>query len=115
MPSVSRRITFGRVVAPRLNLPVDDAAISAGVPEARACIAEIAQLLDGNTWLAGGTFSLADLLLAPHLSMFAMAPEGKDILAKHPALTAWLARMEARPSMQATTFEKMLALLPPAA
>jgi glutathione S-transferase len=114
MPLLSRRITFGRVVAPRVNLPVDEAAISAGVPEARACVAEIARLLDGNTWLTGDSMTLADLLLAPHFAMFALAPEGAEILGGHPNLNTWLARMEARPSMQATTFEKMLALLPQA-
>jgi glutathione S-transferase len=108
MPQVSRRITFGRVVAPRLNLPVDDAAIAAALPEARACVAEVARLLDGNAWLTGDMISLADLLLAPQMAMFAVAPEGKDILAQHPTLTAWLGRMEARPSMQATAWEELL-------
>jgi glutathione S-transferase len=96
------------VVAPRLNLPVDEAAISAALPEARACVAEVARLLDGDSWLAGGSVSLADLLLAPHMAMFALSPEGAEILGEHPNLKAWLARMEARPSMQATTWERLV-------
>lgn len=40
--------------------------------------------------------------------MFAMTEEGNDVLSGHPALTAWLERIEARPSMQATTWEKLL-------
>ena len=51
----------------------------------------------------------SDLILPPHLSMFAMTEEGNDVLSGHPVLTAWLERTEARPSMQATTWEKLLA------
>jgi glutathione S-transferase len=107
MPQISRPIVFQRLVAPRLGRPIDEASIAAAMPDARACVAEIDRLLDGNTWLAGDSVTLADLVLAPHLSMFAQTEEGKDILRDHPALTGWLARIEARPSMQATTWEAM--------
>jgi glutathione S-transferase len=108
MPLISRTITFGRVVAPRFGMPVDEAKISAGVPEARRCVAEVTRLLDGQPYMAGDALSLADLLLAPHLAMFARAPEGTAILMDHPNLQDWLTRMEARPSMQATTWDKLL-------
>ena len=45
--------------------------------------------------------SIADLMLAPQLDFFAETPEGKSLLAKT-RLEAWLARMNERPSMQAT-------------
>ena len=45
MPQVSSAITFGRVVAPRFNLPVDEDRIARGIPNARICIGEIARLL----------------------------------------------------------------------
>jgi glutathione S-transferase len=109
MPQVSRTISFNRLVAPRLGRPVNEDAIAAAIPNARTCTGEIARVLDSNTWLAGDRISLADLLFAPHLSMFALTEEGKGILGGHPALGAWLARMEARPSMQATTWDKLLA------
>jgi glutathione S-transferase len=108
MPQVSATITFNRVVAPRFNLPVDEDAIAKALPNARICLAEIGRLLDGHTWMAGDALSLADLLLAPHLSMFAEAPEGAQILQEHENLRRWLARMEARPSMQATNWDKLL-------
>ena len=71
-------------------------------------MAEIGRLLDGHTWMAGAALSLADLLLAPHLSMFAEAPEGAQILQEHENLRGWLKRIEARPSMQATTWDRLL-------
>jgi glutathione S-transferase len=108
MPQVSATITFNRVVAPRFNRPVDEEKVAQAIPNARICIAEIGRLLNGQRWLAGETLSLADLLLAPHLSMFALAPEGNVILAEHGNLRDWLARIEARPSMDATTWDKLL-------
>jgi len=108
MREVSMPITRNRVVAPRINRPVDEDAIAKAIPNARICIAEIARLLDGHAWLAGDTLSLADLLLAPHLSMFALAPEGAAILQEHENLRSWLARIEARPSLQATTWDRLL-------
>jgi glutathione S-transferase len=78
------------------------------IPDARICLAEIGRLLDGHPWTAGEALSLADLLLAPHLSMFAEAPEGAQILHEHENLNRWLARIEARPSMQATTWDRLL-------
>jgi len=47
-------------------------------------------------------------LLAAHLSMFAQATEGAQMLQEHENLTRWLARIEARPSMAATTWDKLL-------
>ena len=108
MRQVSMPITRNRVVAPRFNRPVDEEEVMQAIPNARICIAEISRLLNGHPWMAGEAISLADLLLAPHLSMFALAPEGAQILQEHENLTRWLARIEARPSMQATTWDRLL-------
>jgi glutathione S-transferase len=108
MPQVSTKITFNRVVAPRFNRPVDEDAIARAIPNARICITEIGRLLDGHPWMAGDAISLADLLLASHLSMFAQAPEGAQILQDHENLKSWLERIEARPSIQATTWDRLL-------
>jgi glutathione S-transferase len=108
MPQVSAPITRNRVVAPRFNRPVDEDAVVKAIPNARICIAEIARLLDGHAWLAGDAISLADLLLAPHLSMFAQAPEGAQILQEHENLRNWLVHMETRPSMKATTWDRLI-------
>jgi glutathione S-transferase len=108
MPQVSAPITRNRVVAPRFNRPIDEDAVIKAIPNARICIAEIGRLLDGHTWMAGEAISLADLLLASHLSMFAQSAEGAQILQDHENLKGWLTRMESRPSMQATTWDRLL-------
>jgi len=108
MPQVSATITFNRVVAPRVNRPVNEDAVVKAIPNARMCIGEISRLLDGHQWMVGEEISLADLLLASHLSMFAQASEGAKILQEHENLRSWLARIEARASMVATTWDKLL-------
>ena len=108
MRQISMTITFNRVVKPRFNMLVDEAVIANAIPEARTCIAELSRLLDGHEWMTGGALSLADLLLAPHLSMFAAAPEGQEILWQQRNLKDWLQRIEARPSMQNTTWDRLL-------
>jgi hypothetical protein len=40
--------------------------------------------------------------------MFAPAPEGLAILQDYENLNGWLARIEVRPSMKATTWDKLL-------
>src|SRR5262249_25385460 len=94
MPQVSRTITPNRLAAPHFTMPVDEAAGTKAIPEARTCIAELDRLVHGNRWIAGDALSLADLLLAPHLSMLALTPEGSEILRQHYDLSAWLARIE---------------------
>ena len=101
-PQIGRPIGFPRLYAPRFGIPVDEDAIVRALPGARTCIAEIARLLGERTWFAGGAVSLADLLLAPPLSLVAKVPEVQAMLRDHAALRAWIARMEARPSMAAT-------------
>jgi glutathione S-transferase len=108
MRQVSMPITRNRIVAPRFNRPVDESEIVNAIPDARNCVAEIGRLLNRHTWMAGDELSLADLLLAPHLSMFAEAPEGAQILQEHENLRGWLARIEARPSMRATSWDRLL-------
>jgi glutathione S-transferase len=109
MPHISMGITFDRLVAPRLGLPVDESKIEASIPRAKVCVAEIARLLGDQPFLAGDAVSIADLLLAPHLSFFAETPESAAILEPHRALEAWISRMNARRSLQDTITEKLAA------
>src|SRR5229473_449796 len=44
-PSIAAGIVFNRIVAPRLGLPVDEAAVAAALPRARLCVSEVARLM----------------------------------------------------------------------
>ena len=105
---VSGALAFPRMVAPRFGIPFDEAAIPAAMPAARLAIGEVARLLGEQPFMTGDTLSLADLHLAPHLSFLPHFAEGRELLAPHPDLAAWIARTEARPSMKATTWERLM-------
>lgn len=105
---VANVIVFQRIVGPRLlGLAADEAAIEAAMPKARAVFDELARLLGAQSCFAGDTASLADLLLGPQLELLSRTPEWAVLGAPHPNLVAWLTRLEARPSMQATTWERV--------
>jgi glutathione S-transferase len=100
-------IGFPRVVAPRIGFPADASKVAEALPRAEVCVREIARLLGAQPFLAGGALSLADLMVAPQLSLLMECEEGGSLMAPHAALSAWLERMEARPSMIATTWARL--------
>jgi glutathione S-transferase len=101
-PEIARIIVFQRIVGPALmGLTPDEAVIAAAAPRVPTCIGELDRLLGDQPFLAGDQLSLADLLLAPQLDYMAATPEGRSAM-QGTALVAWLGRMNARPSMQAT-------------
>jgi glutathione S-transferase len=112
---VASVIGFQRVVGPRLmGLTPDEAAIAAAMPKAHTVFDELSALLGDGLYFAGPEVSLADLLLAPQFDFFRETPEWEPLTAKNPNLCAWLARMRERPSMVATTWERV-AQIPAAA
>ncbi|MGE5164253.1 MAG: glutathione S-transferase family protein [Sphingobacteriales bacterium] len=100
-PKVVAVVVFNRIIGPTLGIPTDEAAIEAALPMARTCIAELDRLLGMARFLAGDALSIADLMLAAQLDFFLESPEGKSLIA-NTDLSRWLARMNERPSMQAT-------------
>jgi len=108
---VGNVITFHRIIAPQLmGLAPDEAAMAQAMPKALTVFAELARLLGGQAFFAGDTLSLADLLLAPAVAFFTMTPEWAELGVPHSNLVAWLERMESRPSMTATTWERVAAM-----
>jgi glutathione S-transferase len=103
----SAPIGFPRVVAPRIGFPADASKVADALPRARICFGELARLLGDQPFLAGDALSLADLMVAPQLSLLTECEEGQGLIAPHAALSAWLERMQARPSMVATTWERL--------
>jgi glutathione S-transferase len=66
-------------------------------------------LADG-AFFVGESITLADVLLAPQLDFFAATPEWEPLTAHSPNIRRWLDRMNARPSMLATTWERVAAM-----
>jgi glutathione S-transferase len=104
-------ITFQRIVRPMLfGQPTDEAAVREAMPRGRVVFGELSRLLDSQAWFGGAAVSLADFTVAPHFDFFAKTPEWQELTADHANLVDWLARMEARPSLMATTWEKVAAM-----
>ncbi len=108
MPSISSGIAFNRVVKPKFGMPVDEEAVANALPLARTCVKALEDILGGNAHFAGEAVSLADLFAIGHLDFLAQTPEGADMLAGSPLL-GWLERMKARPSVQNTEWDRLLA------
>lgn len=101
-PKVAGPVVFQRLIGPiLLGTTPDEAAIGEALPMARTCVAEFDRLLGSSTWLAGESFSLADLMVGPQLEYLSQTPEGRALLGGT-RLEAWLKRIAARPSFQAT-------------
>ena len=108
---VASVIGFQRVVGPRLmGLVPDEAAISTAMPKAYAVFGELSRLLGDRPFFAGDTFSLADIILAPQLDFFVETPEWGPLTDKAANLRRWLGRVNERPSMIATTWERVAQL-----
>jgi glutathione S-transferase len=71
---------------------------------------ELALQLADRRFFAGETLSLADVLLAPQLDFLRATPEWESLTGKHRNLSQWLDRMNERPSMAATTWERVTAM-----
>lgn len=109
-PRVSGAVTFQRCVAPLLGLPIDEATLAAAMPDAHHCLGTIEALMGDAPFMVGDALSLADCMIAPHLSFLDSFAEGRDLLGERPRLAAWIERMHARPSMAATSWDRLIAL-----
>jgi glutathione S-transferase len=108
---VGNVIAFQRIVAPRImGRAADEAAIDAALPRARHVFDALATLLGNQPYFAGEAFTLADVLLAPQLDFLGQTPEWQTLTAHHRNLRSWLDRMRERPSVAATTWEKVAAM-----
>ena len=108
---VNNVIGFHRIVGPRLmGLTPDEAAIAAAMPKAHLVFDELSRLLGRNSYFVGDQVTLADLLVAPQLDFLAQTPEWQPLTANTPNLVSWLARMNDRASLRATTWERVAEL-----
>ena len=101
-PKAVAVIGFQRIVGPALmGLTTDEAVVAAAVPEAERCVGALDAILGQGEYLAGDRFSLADVMVGPQMDFLGATPEGEALLAGT-GLGAWLERVRARPSFQAT-------------
>jgi glutathione S-transferase len=102
-------VTHERLVYPELGIPGNDLIVLRAMPKVTQALEVMEkELSDGRPFLIGDAVTMADFFLLPTLFAFSLAPEGKQLLPKFPAIQAWRERMDALPSV--TRFN---ATLPP--
>jgi glutathione S-transferase len=108
-PEGARVIVFQRVIGPAIvpGFAADEAAIAAGMPRSHVIFAELSRLLGTRDWFGGEALSLADLMIGPQLELYSRTPEWAELTAGRENLRAWLDRIEARPAMQTTLWERL--------
>jgi glutathione S-transferase len=108
---VNNIIGYHRIVAPRLRgLAPDEAAIAAAMPKAELVFNALSRLLGSKSFLVAEQLTLADIHVATHLDFLASTPEWTLLTAERPNLVSWVARMNARDSFKATTWERVAQL-----
>jgi glutathione S-transferase len=113
---VNNVIGFQRVVGPTLmGLTPNEDVIAAAMPQAHRVFAALTDLLADQDFFAGPRLSLADLTLIPHMDFLAQTPEWAKLTDGRTNLVAWLSRVNARASVQATTMVRVMAMAQAAA
>jgi glutathione S-transferase len=96
------QIFMQRAVMPMIGNAADEEVIAAGVPKAETALAALEQIIGNNTYLAGDSLSLADLMLVPIYDYMTQIPEGQQLLAKAPTLQRWWDTVSSRASLAKT-------------
>jgi glutathione S-transferase len=101
-PYVAFHLGHERIVYPNLGIAPDEKVVAAALPRiAKALDVMEAQLAHGGPFLLGEAVTLADFAHTPCMTTLSLTPEGQEMLAAKPLITAWRARMMARASAQA--------------
>lgn len=80
----------------------DTAKINAALPEIEKCCKVLDEAVAKTGYLVGNDITYADMNVLPMLATLQNFPAGKEIVAKHPALSAYVAKLSERPSYKNT-------------
>jgi glutathione S-transferase len=99
-------IGFQRVVGPKLmGLTPDEEACAGAMPKAEVVFRALGAILGEKPFFTGDKVSLADIAIGSQMDFLAQCPEWRPLTALAPNLAPWMARMAARPSFEATTWQ----------
>lgn len=91
-----------RAAMPMMGNVADEAAIAAALPKAEKALDAIVAIQEKSGFLVGDSFTLADVHLAPVVAYLCQTPEGRAMMERRPALTAWWDKAGQHPSVVAT-------------
>ncbi len=100
-PTLTGKIFFQRIVNAKLmNNQPNEGVIANGIDELARFFGYLEEEIDGNEYLVGNRFSLADISVACQLINLRHAHIAIDA-AQYPTLSAWFTRVTSRPSIAA--------------
>lgn len=102
-PVLVRRYLFAYIFPSTPDKTPDRALIDAVVPEVGRHVAVLERALGERCYLAGADFTFADANLVPMIFYARKFPEAAAFINAAPHLSEWWRRVEARPSVLATT------------
>ena len=94
---IMREFVVPTVFADKVKGP-DMARITASLPEIGKCLAALDAAVSKTGYLAGTSLTFADMNVVPMLATLGLFPQGKELLAKHADLSAYLSKLTERPS-----------------
>lgn len=101
-PCMITKIFMQRAVMPMIGQSSDEDLIAAGAEQAKTAVAALEGLIGDSPYLAGESFSRADIQLIPVYDYLSQTPEGQSVLQAAPKLQAWWGRVKDRASVAAT-------------
>ncbi|MDA0238504.1 MAG: glutathione S-transferase family protein [Proteobacteria bacterium] len=95
-PVIAIGMVIQRVVVPMRGGVTDEELVKTSAEKASHQLSVLEEALTGNDYLAGESYSLADIIFAPILWYLAKLPEGEALYRDRPAVLAWRERIESR-------------------
>ncbi|NJM31021.1 MAG: glutathione S-transferase family protein [Rhizobiales bacterium] len=94
-------IYMHRIERPKKGLLPDKQKIASSLPDARAAMKALSEMMSHGEFLAGGDqLTLADLFCAPMMNCLDTTPEGIEMLGDHQNMARWWDRMRKRASVK---------------
>jgi len=100
------QLVVQRIIMLLMGGKTDEAIIVSAEAATREHLDGLEAALSGD-WLAGASFSQADIMVGVMLDLIALTPEGAALVAARPATNGFLARLRTRASFE-TTFPELL-------
>ncbi|WP_437322764.1 glutathione S-transferase family protein [Sorangium sp. So ce381] len=91
------KIAFQRVFLPMQGKPGDESIVDASKGEVSRALDVIEKALAGHEYLAGSSYSLADISWMPYLQCLVVSNVG-ELITDRPNVAAWWKRISARPA-----------------
>jgi len=96
------KIISAALLAPMFGKPIDEAKVAEGKAELKPALEILDRALAKTKFVAGDSFTLADIGFMPYIEYVYAAKHG-DVIDAHPNVAAWWKRVSERPSWKTAT------------